>query len=253
MRGRDRAVLPGFWSGDTPLDFGKCPHQLSDSVWETIDDFDSPVELLRSPFGTAFTKPQPNRNRHGDVSRLPQGKLPGNTIEQKQSRPHKSPRQGSRFLHTLLWLNKRVWRSARPRPRGSSCLLSSAFRSGDTALRFGKCPRRRLDSDWKTIVDFDSPPLLLRSLPSARSLNRSPTATATETFRVCLKANSPVKQLNKSNSEKIKKPPARERFLWFVSLSLNKEMNPAAGPGPGGSSCLRCSVLRSRDTSLNFG
>ena len=30
----------------------------------------------------------------------------------------------------------------------------------------------------------------------------------------------------------IEKPPARERFLWFVSLTLIKEMNSGVGPSP---------------------
>ena len=29
-----------------------------------------------------------------------------------------------------------------------------------------------------------------------------------------------------------KKPPAREPFLWFVSLWLDKEMNAVVGPRP---------------------
>ncbi|PLY03116.1 MAG: hypothetical protein C0623_02675 [Desulfuromonas sp.] len=77
------------------------------------------------------------------------------------------------------------------------------------------------DSDRESIVAFDSPPLLLRSLPPARALNRSPTATATETFRVCLEANSPAAKLNRNNSDRKKSPLQGSRFLHTL-LWLNK-------------------------------
>jgi len=63
---------------------------------------------MRSPIATATAT---NRVR------LKANSLAAYWTEKIQTE-QKSPLQGSRFLHTLLWLNKRVWRSARPRPRG---------------------------------------------------------------------------------------------------------------------------------------
>ena len=64
------------------------------------------------------------------------------------------------------------------------------------------------------------------------------TAKATATNRIRLKSNSHQPPSNRSNSTRKKKPTASEPFLWFVSLWLIKEMNPAVGPGPDGFCCL---------------
>jgi hypothetical protein len=60
------------------------------------------------------------------------------------------------------------------------------------------------------------------------------TAKATTTYRNRLKSISYLRTFNGDKNIRAKKPTAGEPFLWFVSLWLNKEMNPVVGPGPDG-------------------
>ena len=79
---------------------------------------------------------------------------------------------------------------------------------------------------------FDLPQLLLTAVMSARNNKRTLTAKTTETNRNRLKPISTNDHSTDAKPTAQKKPPAREPFLWFVSLWLNKEMNAAVGPRP---------------------
>jgi len=67
---------------------------------------------------------------------------------------------------------------------------------------------------------------------SAGNNERTLTAKTTATNRNRLKSISYYPQVNKRTASRKKSPLQVSRFFGSVSLWLNKEMNPAVGPGP---------------------